>query len=363
MKRIFFVLILIGAFMPLIAQEGVKFENLTLREALNKAEEIDKQVFVDCYTSWCGPCKNMTENIFPQKAVGDYFNANFVCVKYDMEKGEGPKIAKQYKIRAYPTFLILAPDGTLVHKIVGGRDAKGIIQSAMEALDENKATGKMDERYKTGERDKEFLTVYLNTLIHFYDPKAQEVSVELLNCLSKKEKVSQEYWSIFTNPDLSPAGSPNECYLLKNYKRFCRSLGKEVVAKEVERRYADSLLNVFSHLSLDEAQLRLLGEEIYSFDLPRNEELQAYIQMAQASLDGVDKLVSVCEQTFTKIQTLEFPYIQFFDRVMAEGTDDEKKRWLVIGEKYVEQMEDGRMKEFIKVCVDHFNKVLFGRTN
>ena len=139
MKRIFFVLILIGAFMPLIAQEGVKFENLTLREALNKAEEIDKQVFVDCYTSWCGPCKNMTENIFPQKAVGDYFNANFVCVKYDMEKGEGPEIAKQYEIRAYPTFLILAPDGTLVHKIVGARDAKGIIQSAMEALDENKA--------------------------------------------------------------------------------------------------------------------------------------------------------------------------------------------------------------------------------
>ena len=195
------------------------------------------------------------------------------------------------------------------------------------------------------------------------DQNEHQVSVELLNCLSKKEKVSQEYWSIFTNPDLSPAGSPNECYLLKNYKRFCKSLGKEVVAKEVERRYADSLLNVFSHLSLDEAQLRLLGEEIYSFDLPRNEELQAYIQMAQASLDGVDKLVLVCEQTFPKIQTLEFPYIQFFDRVMAEGTDDEKKRWLVIGEKYVEQMEDGGMKEFIKVCVDHFNKVLFGKTN
>ena len=174
MKRIIFVLIFIGALMPLIAQEGVKFENLTLKEALNKAEKIDKQVFVDCYTSWCGPCKNMTENIFPQKVVGDYFNVNFVCVKYDMEKGEGPEIAKQYEIRAYPTFLILNPDGTLVHKIVGGRDAKGIIRSAMEAMDENKATGKMDEKYKAGER---FGLIRFGSRLDVYLPEGVEPQV------------------------------------------------------------------------------------------------------------------------------------------------------------------------------------------
>lgn len=361
MKRIIFVLIFIGALMPLIAQEGVKFENLTLKEALNKAEKIDKQVFVDCYTSWCGPCKNMTENIFPQKAVGDYFNVNFVCVKYDMEKGEGPEIAKQYEIRAYPTFLILNPDGTLVHKIVGGRDAKGIIRSAMEAMDENKATGKMDEKYKAGERGKEFLVAYLNTLLRFYDPKAREVADELLARLSKKEKVSQEYWSIFTNPDLSPAGSRNECYLLENYKRFCKSLGKEAVAKELERRYADSLMNVFSRSSLNHEQLCLLSDEIRSFDLPHDGELQAYIRIAQASLEGVEELVAVCDQDFSQIRTLEFPYIQFFDRVMNQASDTGKKTWLAIGERYVERMDDGdKLKGFIKTCVELYRKKLFG---
>lgn len=361
MKRIIFVLIFIGALMPLIAQEGVKFENLTLKEALNKAEKIDKQVFVDCYTSWCGPCKNMTENIFPQKVVGDYFNVNFVCVKYDMEKGEGPEIAKQYEIRAYPTFLILNPDGTLVHKIVGGRDAKGIIRSAMEAMDENKATGKMDEKYKAGERGKEFLVAYLNTLLRFYDPKAREVADELLARLSKKEKVSQEYWSIFTNPDLSPAGSRNECYLLENYKRFCKSLGKEAVAKELERRYADSLMDVFSRSSLNNEQLCLLSNEIRSFDLPHDGELQAYIRIAQASLEGVEELVAVCDQDFPQIRTLEFPYIQFFDRVMNQASDSGKKTWLAIGERYVERMDDGdKLKGFIKTCVELYRKKLFG---
>ena len=67
-------------------------------------------VFVDCYTTWCGPCKMMTEEVFPQKEAGDFFNAHFVNVKFDMEKGEGKELSKQFKIRAYPTFLLLNPE-------------------------------------------------------------------------------------------------------------------------------------------------------------------------------------------------------------------------------------------------------------
>ena len=56
--------------------EGVVFvENKTFAEAVAMAKESGKKVFLDCYTSWCGPCKMMTKNIFPQKAAGDYFNS------------------------------------------------------------------------------------------------------------------------------------------------------------------------------------------------------------------------------------------------------------------------------------------------
>lgn len=71
------------------AQDGVNFEHLSFREALDKAKSEQKYVFMDCYTSWCGPCKNMTQNVFPQKKAGDYFNPKFICVKYDMEKERG----------------------------------------------------------------------------------------------------------------------------------------------------------------------------------------------------------------------------------------------------------------------------------
>ena len=61
-------------------------------EALAKAKAENKLVFMDCYTSWCGPCKYMTETIFPQEKAGEFFNPKFVCVKFDMEKGEGKEL-------------------------------------------------------------------------------------------------------------------------------------------------------------------------------------------------------------------------------------------------------------------------------
>ena len=49
---------------PAFAQEGTQFRELTFEQALAAAKEEGKLVFVDCYTSWCGPCKDMAENVF-----------------------------------------------------------------------------------------------------------------------------------------------------------------------------------------------------------------------------------------------------------------------------------------------------------
>ena len=37
------------------------FQELTLEKALEQAKVENKYVFIDCYTSWCGPCKMMAE--------------------------------------------------------------------------------------------------------------------------------------------------------------------------------------------------------------------------------------------------------------------------------------------------------------
>ena len=95
-----FVLLFIYMFLIVHVFAQTNFQELSLEKALEKAkgEGKGKMVFIDSYTSWCGPCKIMAKEVLPLKEVGDFLNERFVCVKYDMEKGEGPEIAKKYRV-------------------------------------------------------------------------------------------------------------------------------------------------------------------------------------------------------------------------------------------------------------------------
>ena len=81
------IAVLLGGTLPV--QSQVVFEETGIKAVFQKAREENKLVFMDCYTSWCGPCKNMLNNVFTLAEAGEFMNEEFVCVKYDMEKGEG----------------------------------------------------------------------------------------------------------------------------------------------------------------------------------------------------------------------------------------------------------------------------------
>ena len=99
---------LLSVFVGLLCSVAVfaqtDFQELSLEEACKKAKTENKPIFLDCYTSWCGPCKMMANEVFTLKEAGDYFNKNFVCVKTDMEKGGGPAIGKQYGVERIRPF-------------------------------------------------------------------------------------------------------------------------------------------------------------------------------------------------------------------------------------------------------------------
>lgn len=99
----------------------------------------------------------MAEKVLPLKEVGEYMNERFVCIKVDMEKGEGPDLARKYKVSAYPTFLVLQADGNLMQRVVGGTlDGKEFIQKVDAAFDENSAAN-LETEYAAGNRGMDFL--------------------------------------------------------------------------------------------------------------------------------------------------------------------------------------------------------------
>lgn len=86
-------------------------------------------IFVDAYTTWCGPCKWMAKNTFTDKSVGEFYNENFVNYKFDMEKGEGTAFANEFSVNAYPTLLYFHADGTVAHRTEGSEDASSFLES------------------------------------------------------------------------------------------------------------------------------------------------------------------------------------------------------------------------------------------
>ena len=119
--------------------QGINFRNITFTEALEQAATEGKPVFLDCYTEWCGPCKRMDADVFPQKEIGDFFNEKFISIKIDMEKSEGPKIGAKYCVRSYPTFLILEPNGSMRYIMVGGSGATAFFNNVKAAFDDTNA--------------------------------------------------------------------------------------------------------------------------------------------------------------------------------------------------------------------------------
>ncbi|MEM8586355.1 MAG: thioredoxin family protein, partial [Bacteroidota bacterium] len=65
-----------------------EIEWLTWTEAISKMEEEPRKLLVDVYTEWCGYCKQMDRNVFPDAWVTQYVRDNFYAVKLDAENPE-----------------------------------------------------------------------------------------------------------------------------------------------------------------------------------------------------------------------------------------------------------------------------------
>jgi thiol-disulfide isomerase/thioredoxin len=125
-------------------------ENLSWSEVLIKAKMENRYIFLDCFTTWCGPCKRMDKEVYTDDSVGSYYNRNFISVKMQMDKtkDDGPTIksryndasfiAKKYAINAYPTLLFLSPNGEVVNKELGFQHCKRMLEIGLISMQRNK---------------------------------------------------------------------------------------------------------------------------------------------------------------------------------------------------------------------------------
>lgn len=161
----------------LFAQEkGIAFENhLSWQQVLQKAKAENKYVFVDCYTSWCGPCKWMDHQVYNNDTVGSLMNKAFVAVKVQMDTTEhdstsvrkwyslGNDMGRKYRIRAFPTYLFFSSDGRAVHKVVGAANVRDFLTLTRAAMDPQQQYYTLEDRYLQGTLPHDLMPYLANT--------------------------------------------------------------------------------------------------------------------------------------------------------------------------------------------------------
>ncbi|MEG2340211.1 MAG: thioredoxin family protein [Odoribacter sp.] len=239
MKKIFLLAFLIaGIIFGLEAQNrSIDFQHIEWKKALKLAKKEKKLIFVDCYTSWCGPCKMLAKDVFTQDAVGDFFNQHFVNLKLDMEKdADGVALKVPFGIKAFPTLVFVDPTTQqVVHRMVGAGSAEWLLAGAKAANDPQNNLSGLTKRYEAGERGVAFLGNYLNALASAYMAKEQSiVASEYLNSLTDEQIATKENWDLIVKNVNDPLSKPLK-QVMANREKFYEIAGKEVVEHKLAR--------------------------------------------------------------------------------------------------------------------------------
>lgn len=249
--------------------QGMEFFKGTFEAALAQAELEQKKVFVDVYTTWCGPCIVMQESVFPLPEVGEYFNARFVNFKFDAENEDenGPALAARYDIGVYPTYLILEHDGSEISRANSAMSGPQFVTLVGRMLGET--TGNFEEtlsRYEEGERSNEFVQQFLmDAIVEFSlnDVPSDDYAAMMAYYeeVEKYKNIATEYFetkghSELINPvdaklvlyykDKTSRGDELVEYVLENYNGFLD------VTSDAEM--SQFVLNATWYAALDAAQ-------------------------------------------------------------------------------------------------------------
>ncbi len=274
----------------------ISFIDNDLKRALEEAKRGDKLIFIDAYTTWCGPCKMMDREVFTDSTVAAFYNRSFVNLKLDMEKGDGLATAKKYQVRAYPSFLFIDASESLVHRGLGYQPVPRFLDLGQEATDPSRQIGTLAKSYDRGDRSTELQYNYALALLRSGDKKGHEIAESYLE--------QEENWATKKNMDL--------------IRRMVRS-------------YEDPYFNFMvqkKHLFIKE-----YGEGFYNSAF---QNLLRRHYLSQIDKVNLKEVKAEFQKTFTASQAMPLYDLFTLDYYDAKG---EKKAYVTAARDYVKKYE------------------------
>lgn len=315
-------LVLLLIFSLGLQAEKIEFREISFDEGLAAAEKEGKPVFIDCFTDWCGPCKWMSANIFTDDKVAAYFNENYICLKIDMEKGEGVDIAKKYQIRAYPTLLFLDSKGERLLVSVGAnRDPQSYIDNGEQAKDPKRNLPYLSKHVEENLKDAAFMYDYFITM-----SGANMLAPEMIDRYFEQFEVNEWFegdnWKIITR-SVEDINSQTFKVVLSNAKLLAEAQPEEGpqfieqttfygLANMLYRARSEEAKAKYENTKKDLLALNFPGADKLAFKLDmlalqRDEKFDEYAAFAEGKVekflwDDADELNNVSWNIYEKVK-------------------------------------------------------------
>lgn len=290
MKTIVFVLFGLLLSYGLTAQNReIEFRNVSLEEAKEMAKKENKLIFLDCYGTYCPPCRTMEATVFKTDSVADFVNATFVNVKMNMDDEPSKPYSEKYKIGAVPSYLLLDAQGEVVYKFVGGMSADKFMAHLRKGMNPENRLATMNAIYASGKYSKAFMCEYIQAKLELLEKEeCVHLAKNYFDWLTPKERALPENWFLFTDYTLCPPNSANMHYLFEHWRDFVKVNGEDVVFGQVANLCR----------SLVEWELRNWKYErkAEDFDALR----QALTQMDIPERQSYSVMMDVCKAHFNK---------------------------------------------------------------
>jgi len=116
---------------------------VSFEDALELQQKKPKNIIMDVYTNWCGPCKLLDRNTFQNKKVADFINEHYYAVKFNAEGNEvinfddrefknpnykpemvnrrngNHQLTRYLGVSAYPTIVFFDTKSEIIYKLRG----------------------------------------------------------------------------------------------------------------------------------------------------------------------------------------------------------------------------------------------------
>ena len=120
--------------------------NIALDEIINN--NTDKLVLVDFETEWCVWCDRLDTDTYTDQRVIEFAKKNLISKKIDAEKNNGPQQKKKYRVKGYPTILLLDSEGNEIDRIIGYRPPEEFFNELNRIKNRENTLSDLITRYK-----------------------------------------------------------------------------------------------------------------------------------------------------------------------------------------------------------------------